>query len=220
LLPGPDDIQTVFNEIEEALRLLRVGAVGILFNRAQVYGSFGPEQGVAHYAAGVRLYEDKKFFTYKLTLEDGANLINVYESLKTLRKNKAFSVALRRFTGAYPKPMGDDRILDYWIALEALVMPDGKEGELRSKGTTRLAWLFGNQGNRLEVFTKVQKSYDLRSKIAHGSETSVELEDVTFLEDLVRQTMLHCVSTKKVPDKNWLNSLVLDALPDDPQTKK
>jgi hypothetical protein len=77
LLAGPDDIQTVFNEMEDALRLLKVGAVGILFNRAQVYGFFGPEQGVAHYAAGVRLYEDKKFFTYKLTLEDGENLINV-----------------------------------------------------------------------------------------------------------------------------------------------
>jgi len=218
-LAGPDDIQTVFNEMEEALRLLKVGAVGILFNRAQVYGFFGPEQGLAYYAAGVRLYEDKKFFTYKLTQEDRPNLINVYESLKTLRKNRAFSVALRRFTGAYPKPMGDDRILDYWIALEALVMPDGKEGELRSKGATRLAWLFGNQGNRLEIFTKVQKSYDLRSNIAHGSKTSVELEDVTYLEDLVRRTMLHCVSTKNVPDKNWLNSLVLGALPDEIASK-
>lgn len=212
------DVQDAFREMEDALRLIKVGAVGILFNRAQVYGFLGPEQGLAYYASGVRLYGDEKFFTYKLTKEDVPNLVRVYKSLKSLRTNRSFSIALRRFTGAYPKPMSDDRILDYWIALEALVIPDGKEGELRSKGATRLAWLFGNQSNRVEIFKKVQKSYDLRSNIAHGSNTSVQLEDVTYLEDLVRRTMLHCASRGTVPDQNWLNSLMLDALPTDSGT--
>jgi hypothetical protein len=204
--------QTLFSEVEEALRVLKVGAVGTLFYRVQAPGIFGSGQSATVYSTGVRLYGEKETFIYKFSKEDIPHLINVHKGLKSLRGNARFAIALRRFCGAYTKPMGDDRVLDYWIALEALVLPDGKEGELRTKAALRLAWLFGTNANRSEVFKKVQKSYDLRSSIAHGTQHHTKPEDAAYLEGLVRQTMLHCLELGKVPEPDWLNRLVLNVL--------
>lgn len=207
------DVPNPFWEMEDAMRLIKAGAVGILFDRAQSMGFFG-RQSTSVYSVGRRLYGHENSFKYSLTKDDVPHLIKVYKALKNLRTDKRFSIALRRFVGSYPKPLGDDRVLDYWIALEALLLPDGKEGELRTKAALRLAWLLGAKANRTEMFKAVQKSYDLRSGIAHGTQKKFELENVTFLEGLVRQTMLHCLEQGKVPDADWLNALVLDVLPE------
>jgi len=204
--------QTLFSEIEEALRVLKVGAVGSLFYRVQAPGFFGSGQSATVYSTGVRLYGEKETFIYKFSKEDIPNLINVHKGLKSLRTNARFAIALRRFGGAYTKPMGDDRVLDYWIALEALVLPDGKEGELRTKAALRLAWLLGTNADRAEIFKNVQKSYNLRSSIAHGTQHHAKPEDVAYLEGLVRQTMLHCLERREVPEPDWLNRLVLNVL--------
>jgi hypothetical protein len=63
----------------------------------------------------------------------------------------------------------DDRLIDYWIGLEALLSPNN-EGELRFRVSLRLASILGKDANdRADIYRDTKASYDLRSATVHGS---------------------------------------------------
>ena len=82
----------------------------------------------------------------------------------------ALNLALRRLSGSFAR-IGrmqlQDRILDYAIVLEFLYRLD--RSELTYKLATRAAYLLGkNLEERIAVFEKTGKFYDIRSAIIHG----------------------------------------------------
>jgi hypothetical protein len=82
---------------------------------------------------------------------------------------------LDRFDSAYSRHSAPDRLIDLWIALEALVLPDGG-GELRYRAALRLAHLVGRGADdKRQVFELARRSYDCRSRVVHGSSVPEEV---------------------------------------------
>ena len=78
-------------------------------------------------------------------------------------------IAAKRFAGSFEKQGNEDKLIDYVIGLEALL---GRENEaIAYRIPLRLATLIGGGPvERIRIFDVSKKSYDLRSKLVHGSD--------------------------------------------------
>jgi hypothetical protein len=78
-------------------------------------------------------------------------------------------IAAKRLAGSFEKQGNEDKLIDYVIALEALL---GRENEaIAYRIPLRLATLIGaDYAERIRIFDNSKKSYDLRSKLVHGSD--------------------------------------------------
>jgi hypothetical protein len=75
---------------------------------------------------------------------------------------------------AYTYERGDeaDRLVDYWIALEALFATDGTQ-ELKYRASLRIARFVGSSPDeRRRLFGEMKTSYDLRSHLVHGGDSN------------------------------------------------
>jgi hypothetical protein len=97
--------------------------------------------------------------------------INEIVRLWPLIKNhwNEFSIAMRRFNYANERENEEDKLLDNVIALESLFKITGYGVAART------AQFIGNEKNeKYEILGKVREAYDLRSKLAHGSNSQTE----------------------------------------------
>jgi hypothetical protein len=82
----------------------------------------------------------------------------------------AFDVALQRFRDSYERHSDNDRILDSWIALEALFLAESETEGVSYRLGMRIARFVGEDPEeRRRLFSQVHRSYGLRSRLAHGS---------------------------------------------------
>jgi len=116
-----------------------------------------------------------------LAAGDEQRLRPTYERYLALKDEKSFSLALRRFSQAQERRQPEDRLIDYWVGLEALFSPG--RAELKYRISLRVANLVGRSDSyerRREIFDELKRSYDARSKVAHGQEAS-DLEAIAEL---------------------------------------
>jgi hypothetical protein len=149
-----------------ALRLVRNGAVGIpVMLRWAVdkpYGSPGGTIGTS----GPSLLRFGS--TYKLSPGDADSLLRVVKATAKVRDKSALRVALDRFNYAYDRGRLHDRVIDEWVALEALFLPT-QEQELRFRAALRISYFAGRDvQDRSRLYKLMKDSYDLRSWIVHG----------------------------------------------------
>jgi hypothetical protein len=94
---------------------------------------------------------------------------------KSFSKNRAITLALRRLTFGTQRTDIEDRLLDVFIAAEALYLSDTgdvkERGDLRFRLALRAAWwsegtLMG--WSKRDVFKLMKTGYDARSAVAHG----------------------------------------------------
>ncbi len=82
------------------------------------------------------------------------------------------ALALNRLSSTAERTFDDDMLIDYWIGLESLFLPDSNQ-ELSLRAALRIAAFLGKTPNeRQKIFTDVSHSYDWRSTIVHGSTMS------------------------------------------------
>ena len=97
---------------------------------------------------------------------------DIYSALVNSPNNQLM-VAGRRMNAAYLRVSEEDSILDIVIGLEALLVKDGRTGEITHKLAMRLAALCKmqpfEQYTPQEVFALCKKLYSLRSNAAHGT---------------------------------------------------
>jgi hypothetical protein len=85
------------------------------------------------------------------------------------RKRRRQDLALRRFNLAYERALPEDRLIDYAIALEALLLKGDEQQELSYRLALRGSALLGeNPDARLEIFSRLRTAYSTRSNIVHG----------------------------------------------------
>jgi hypothetical protein len=90
-------------------------------------------------------------------------------ALGDVRENRRLSLVLGRFDSAYERLGPEDRLIDLWIAFEALFLSDTR-GELSYRAALRIAQLVGEDGtSRRAAFDLARESYDRRSDIVHGT---------------------------------------------------
>jgi hypothetical protein len=157
------------------------------------------EEGVCSIPYVVTSNQPAYGITYLKRSLDGNPLLfkgrtrEIFERL--LRHEGQFSqLAYSRYMLSLEKESWEDRLLDLWIALESLFVPDGKKGEIMFKLRYRIAYYFADsfpERKRLSDFIKY--SYNHRSEIVHsGKIMGAELKDeVRLLRKLARAALIN-----------------------------
>jgi Apea-like HEPN len=94
-------------------------------------------------------------------------LVRLVEQLDERAVDTALTFALRRFADAHARTRDEDRIVDYWIALESMFSKESTEVTYRvSMRAAR--FIGGTADERGELRERLKRSYGVRSKIVHG----------------------------------------------------
>jgi hypothetical protein len=136
---------------------------------------------------------------YTLTDVEVDNVRALFNSCNTY-SDKRWQLALRRLNLTYERKLDEDRLIDCWVGLETLLLPDGNKGELRYKGSLRLARFLGDtKEERVELQRDTKKSYDRRSEIVHGStplnEDLPQVTDKTI--ESLRRVLIQWLDTER-----------------------
>jgi len=125
----------------------------------------------------------------KYTFDQSAQ--NVFLSLI---ERKLPSLAFRRYSLSLEKKSYEDQLLDLWIGLESLFVPDGKKGEITYKLRVRMAYYFGDSYKQREKIAQfIKKSYNHRSEIVHSGKVFGDslADEVNVLRLMARATILN-----------------------------
>lgn len=139
---------------------------------------------------------------YVITTEHAVQVEELWAHSELRIKDPRLVLAVRRLDDSYHRKRPDDRLIDYWVALETLFL-QVNEGELRYRAALSIARFLGDsQADRLDIFKDVKASYDLRSKLVHGVVKPIdklaEIEKRTG--ELLRKALLRCIPSQKAPD--------------------
>lgn len=163
--PSLDD---VFNKVVTALRLFKKGATG--YNFISHYpDQWMPMSSVS--TSGGQYPRLHYGLTYKLEKEEVVEFQKFWEEFKQVKLDDYpfLNLALRRFNLAQEKAELHDKIIDYFIAFEALYLKENEFQELRYRFALRTSHLLGQDlKERKEIFSFLNKAYIIRSKIVHG----------------------------------------------------
>lgn len=200
-----------------ALRLVRNGAVGIpVVVRWPVDRPYGSSRGTIT-TSGPSL--TRLGSTYKLSPADADSLLRVLKATAKVRDRSALRVALDRFNYAYDRWRLHDRVIDEWVALEALFLPT-QEQELRFRAALRISYFAGKDGpERKRLYKLTKDSYDLRSWIVHGESEPKKGKPIwsprrvgevaAATEELVREILRLCILNPGEPREERLDAAIV-----------
>ena len=94
-------------------------------------------------------------------------------------ESRRFSLALRRLNASAERISSEDKLIDYWVALETLFVSDAR-GEIKYRARTRIArYLEDGLVPRRELAKTLGDSYNRRSEVVHGDRPKPDLSDLT-----------------------------------------
>jgi len=110
--------------------------------------------------------KEKKY----LINNDEIELLNNHFIEYNIFSTSEFDLAVRYFNRSYGQHFLTNQFLDIMIILENLFLRNSSS-ELRYKLSMRMAYVLGgnDKGKREEIFHFIKESYDIRSKMVHGS---------------------------------------------------
>jgi len=197
-----------FDLVITALRLVRQGGVWYAFTPVSragpQFGSWVPagkpmtswsdSRSVAH---GPR---------YDLTSIDVEGLNQLVASLFQHAPPMAVGRALDRFNFSYERRRPEDRLVDCWVALEALFLRDVRD-ELSFRASLRLARCLGRtSGERQWLYRATKRSYKIRSGVVHGEPIPDGIWNVAeFTQEALRRALRQCVLESSPPDLEGLD---------------
>lgn len=154
-----------------ALRLLKAEAVGpgaVYFRCDNVFLAFPavPQERLASSQQDLARGNER----YLLAEDVAQALPDLYEKAKQLVTDQRILLARTRLDDSHSRFRLEDKLVDYWIALETLFAHDGTQ-ELKFRATLRIARLIGeSKEERLQLFEELKASYTLRSDVVHGGD--------------------------------------------------
>jgi hypothetical protein len=131
-----------------------------------------------------------------LSAEDISRAREIFPRYEATKSDRQFAFVLRRFQTAYERRTDEDRLIDYWIGLEALFSAEpGIQGELTYRLSLRLArYLREALEGRRDIRKRARDSYRLRSRIVHGDPSPPDLGDTTReTEQLLREALVRWI---------------------------
>jgi len=152
--------------------------------------------------------------TYHLEKNDIAKLLKLWNEYKKYMKIKTSGIdlAMRRFGFGYNRMRQEDRLIDYLISFEALVLPSDRQ-ELSFKLALRTSMLVAkNIRQRTKVFALMKKAYNIRSQIVHGAEIKLPIiienadynlkELIDMVESSLRSAIINFIQILKTKKKH------------------
>lgn len=157
------DINQKVSDLVSTLRLLTDREVHIAFSKET-------SDSVLHMGGGTFSSHRMRRHGLKAELCPSMqqDIVGTWQRIQSLQPGSATRLALRRWDMTTERLNEDDKLIDYWIALESLFTPDSKQ-EVKYRASFRTAAYIGDTPQeREEIYTNLKNSYDLRSKIVHG----------------------------------------------------
>ena len=180
-----------FEPVVTALRLLKGGAVWYnLQVQCLEHPPFGTQFPVGQAGGGWSSKPRVYGAGYELLEVDVEPLKELVASLSKTGRRKKLEVAVGRFNGAYERKRPEDKLVDLWIALEALFLP-GISDELSFRASLRIAYYVAKPPDeREEIFNKMRLSYDTRSRVVHGQRPKADVRGVASdTEEILRRAL-------------------------------
>lgn len=157
-----------FDEACSALRLYKSGAVNHDYIRI---GSTSWElHGLTYTVSSIGM-RPAIGPQYLLLKEEVAEFLKFWQFFQRVRKRKQkrTDIALRRFNFAYERVRPEDKLIDYLIGFEALLLKGDERQELEYRLALRGSVLLGKApAERQTVFKELKAAYRERSNIVHG----------------------------------------------------
>lgn len=202
-----------FQQVVTALRLLKPG--GIWFNatsQSLEYPAFGTQFPVGQQAGGGWSSKPRAYGPeYRLNRDESPLAGQIVTALPLAKQNRILSRALDRFGFAYERNRAEDRLVDFWIALEALFLKPEEQTELSFRAALRIARFVGESpDDRLATFQGMKESYAARSRVVHGNPLPSAIGDIAnTTEQTLRKALRRGVLNTTPPN---LASLDADAV--------
>jgi hypothetical protein len=179
----PEPTRPVIPDLVTALRLLRESGVRTAFVfRRPLRRTFLAGGGAFSYGL------TGSWFPFGTDLVFGADDVPVLAALHGRlleiehgddEAKRRFELALGRINTAAERVSIEDRLIDYWIALETLFVPDSR-GEISFRARTRVArFVTLDLAERERISETLSRSYDRRSKIVHGDKPKADTPTLT-----------------------------------------
>ncbi len=97
------------------------------------------------------------------------------------------STAITRLEDAYSRTKDEDRLIDYWVALESLFLPEKQTRDMSEAVALAISYYIGRtDADRLAIYNDIIYSHQLRSRIIHGKP-----REQRGLEEMVTKTREH-----------------------------
>ena len=118
------------------------------------------------------------------------------------KHNEYLRIAMDYFRRGGMEHYIDNRVIDYFVSLEALYSKDEERTEMRYRFSNRIATLLGeNTSDRLDIQKKARSLYNKRSALVHGSLKKLEDAEQGILFRWIRESILRFMSLSKIyPD--------------------
>jgi len=174
------------NLLVSALRVYKSGM--ILYNMTITRPKFWQPYGGLVTLGNI---ESKLLFgtTYKITAQEVNGLKEFWSRFKSFNfiNNKSLEIAIKRFNYAYERPKSEDKLIDFFVSLEAMFLTGSERTELSYRLSIRIAKFLGDSPTmKNEIFSDIRKAYDVRSEIVHGS-SKIKPEKLVEIEPKIEQ---------------------------------
>ena len=161
-----------FDNLITALRLFKDGVVG--YNNIYAFTLASWDKSMRANLVE-RKFSGKKYILSKSEVHEFKKWWKEFTKFKSLMKRKEIEIAIRRFNYAYERVSLEDKLIDYIIAFESLLLTGEQEKKFRFALSG--AFLLGKEKKVLkernrymkEVKEYLSEAYKLRSNIVHGS---------------------------------------------------
>lgn len=192
-----------FEDIVTTLRLFKKGRVGFDFIKQEAI-TWDPI-GVIMYSGGGYRRGRIGPASYRLDISEKPDVIRLWRRFRSFRKTvgssqsgRYINLALKRFNFGVEESNDENKIIDFFVAFEALYLPE--KGELTYRLSNRIAILLGKNDEEAEKIREFMvRAYRVRSKIVHGDEirsVTVEGKDMTLrdfaqrVEQYLRESLI------------------------------
>jgi hypothetical protein len=157
--------QTSPAKLVDLLRLLKNSQIYVAFNEERrTISRIFPQDRIVSWPISLRLHSQ----TAVLGKSDAAHIIRLWGRLQKSPNVEKISLALHRWSATAERLNDEDKLIDYWIALESLFTPDSSQ-ELVFRASLRIAAFLGQAPDeRREIYDHMRHSYAWRSAIVHG----------------------------------------------------
>jgi hypothetical protein len=137
----------------------------------------------------------------------GAELVELWGRMRAGAVAGEVDLPFRRWSGAADRLDDADRLIDYWVGLEALFSPDSTQ-EVKFRVALRIAAYLGESPDACEaIYQEMRHSYDWRSTVVHGGKLKEQ-------KKLDKRGTLQAVTAKT---RAYLRQAILKLLTSDQQ---
>lgn len=140
---------------------------------------------------------------FRMTLEDVQWIkLHMETALRFVNEPK-FQNAMQALTSFHCILYPSIRLLVAWSGLEALF---GVDQEISFRLSLYVTNFLKSDVDRYSEFEKLRRSYDDRSRVAHGAATKANAidENATYTRDILRACLAKCIETNEFPNPKHL----------------